>query len=166
MEKQTKTRVWEDSSERPETSNKKGIQEFFLRDVLQSYSSLWGAATALFIARDNHDKATEARVKMIPSHNMWYLIGRADISPEMNFLDNQFDKRLESFSPCYSQSLLPTDFYRNPHSTLVFKYIQKTWNKKPRDYSWKHFVGQKNENRKPDTNSSLRRLEWTPRNFN
>jgi hypothetical protein len=40
-------------------------------------------------------------------------------------LRHQFNKRLESFAPCYSQSLLLADFYKKPYSTLVLIIITK-----------------------------------------
>jgi hypothetical protein len=40
-------------------------------------------------------------------------------------LGHQFNKRLESFAPCYSQSLLLADFKRKPYSPLVLKILTK-----------------------------------------
>jgi hypothetical protein len=53
-------------------------------------------------------------------------------------------------------------FYRKPYST--YKKIRETG--KLKSIHKKHFVERKNEGRKPDKNSSLRRLEFMPRNLN
>jgi hypothetical protein len=84
-------------------------------------------------------------------------------------LGHQFKKRLKSFASSYSQSLLLADFKEN-HTLLSFLKIltKNPRNKKTQVYSIHeyHFVKQKNEDRKPDKNSSLRRLEFMPRNLN
>jgi hypothetical protein len=56
---------------------------------------------------------------------------------------------------------LLTDFKGKPDSTLVLK-IQAKKNLRNEKY---HFVERKNEGRKLDKNSSLRRLEFMPRNL-
>jgi hypothetical protein len=56
-------------------------------------------------------------------------------------LGHEFDKRLKSFASYYSQSFLLES---------IDEY---------------HFVEPKKEGRKPDTNSSLRRLKFMPRNL-
>jgi hypothetical protein len=41
-------------------------------------------------------------------------------------LGHQFNKRLESFAPCYLQSLASTSgFQRKPYSSLVLKILSK-----------------------------------------
>jgi hypothetical protein len=51
-------------------------------------------------------------------------------------LGHQFDKRLESFAPCYSQSFYWRIFKENQTILWVQKYIQKnSRNKKTRVYS-------------------------------
>jgi hypothetical protein len=61
-------------------------------------------------------------------------------------LGHQFDKRLESFAPCYSQFILLPDFKDN-HSLLCFKNsfkkIRET--RKLESIQEKHFVERKNE---------------------
>jgi hypothetical protein len=56
-------------------------------------------------------------------------------------------------------------FYRKPYSTLVLNIHTKksTKQKELESLHEKHFVERKNEGRKPDKNSSLRRLEFVPR---
>jgi hypothetical protein len=78
-------------------------------------------------------------------------------------LGHQFDKRLESFAPCYSTC----GFYRKPYSTLVLKIHTKEIREKGNLESIheKHFVERKNEGRKPDKNWRLRRLEFMPKNL-
>jgi hypothetical protein len=61
-------------------------------------------------------------------------------------LYHQFNKRLETFALCYSQSLLLVDFKEN-HETRKLESIHKC-----------HLLERKNEGRKPDKNSSLERL--------
>ncbi len=77
--------------------------------------------------------------------------------PKMEFLDiNLIKDQSKYFAPCYSKSLLLVDFLkRKPYSSLVLN--QKTC-------EIRHFLEQKNESRKPDKNSSLRRLEFMPGN--
>jgi hypothetical protein len=61
-------------------------------------------------------------------------------------LGHQSNKRLESFAPCYSQSLLLADFNENQWSSLVLKILLKNQgNKKTRLYSIHelHFVERK-----------------------
>ncbi len=45
--------------------------------------------------------------------------------PEMEFLDIKFNKRFKSFAPCYSQSLLLSDFKENQYPSLVLKILTK-----------------------------------------
>jgi len=55
-------------------------------------------------------------------------------TPEMEFLDINLT-RLESFAPCYSQSLLLADF-KKPNSFLVLKILTKNMrNKETRVFS-------------------------------
>ncbi len=52
-------------------------------------------------------------------------------------LEHQFNKSLESFAPCYSQSLLLADFKENPTLLWFLKSLQKNpQNEKTRVYSW------------------------------
>jgi hypothetical protein len=46
-------------------------------------------------------------------------LGIRDVYPRDGILGPQFNKRLESFAPCYSQSLLLADFKEN-HTLLWF----------------------------------------------
>jgi hypothetical protein len=51
---------------------------------------------------------------------------KAGRQAEMEFLDIKFDKRLESFAPCYSQSiLLAADFKENDTLVWFYKSLQK-----------------------------------------
>ncbi len=51
-------------------------------------------------------------------------VWKTNFSPEMDFLD--INLRLESFAPCYSQSLLLADLKKNKlYSTLVLKIFNK-----------------------------------------
>jgi hypothetical protein len=52
-------------------------------------------------------------------------------------LERQFEERLESFAPCYSQSLPLAEILRKPYPTLAFKKHtkKKKRNKKTRVYS-------------------------------
>jgi hypothetical protein len=59
-----------------------------------------------------------------------------DSFPERKFLNINFNKRLETFAPCYSQYFLLADFKENHNSSLVSKFISKNLrNKKTRVYS-------------------------------
>jgi hypothetical protein len=85
----------------------------------------------------------------------------------MEFLDVKCNKRLESFAPCYSQSILP---WRILTEIILFCGFKKPYKKiretrKPKSIHEKHFVERKNEGRKPDKDSSLRRLEFKPTNL-
>jgi hypothetical protein len=73
-------------------------------------------------------------------------------------LRHQFDKRLKSFAPCYSQSLLVADFTENHSGLKIEKKNHKT--RKLESIHEQHFVEWKNEDRKPDKKSSLRSLEF------
>jgi hypothetical protein len=73
----------------------------------------------------------------------------------MEFLDIIFNKRLESFAPCYSQSLLLADLKKNP-----CKKIRET--RKLRSFLWISFWRTENEGRKPDKNLRLRILKLIP----
>ncbi len=82
-------------------------------------------------------------------------------------MDIKFNKRLESFAPCYSQSILP---WRILKKTILFcdfknlyKKIRET--RKLKSFHEKRFVERKNEGRKLDKNSNLRRLEFMPTNL-
>ncbi len=75
--------------------------------------------------------------------------------PRDGILGHQFNKRLESFAPCYSQFL------------LLAKSVKSPRNKKTGVYSFIAFLEQKffkNEGRKTD-NSSLRRPKFMPRDI-
>jgi hypothetical protein len=71
---------------------------------------------------------------------------------------NQFDKRLESFAPSFSQSLLLyRQILQKPDSILVLKIHTK---KSAEQENWSlfmngKFIERKNEGRKLDKNSSL-----------
>ncbi len=72
---------------------------------------------------------------------------------ESKILEHQFDKRLESFAPCHSQSLLLADFTET-HTLFRFKipYKKNPRNKKTESIHEQHFVEWKNEGRKPGKN--------------
>jgi hypothetical protein len=81
-------------------------------------------------------------------------------------LGHQSNKRLESFAPCHSQSLLLADL----KETVLFSGFQDPHTKiretrKLGAIHEKHFVERKNKGRKTDKNSSPRRLEFMPRNL-
>ncbi len=81
---------------------------------------------------------------------------------------HQFDKRLETFAPCYTQSFYWWIFLRKPGGTYsgFKKCIQKNLRtRKIESFRGEHFVESKDEGRKPDNNSSLRRLEFMPKNL-
>ena len=66
------------------------------------------------------------------THSSIYADGaRTNAPSEIEFFKHQFNKRLESFAPCYSQSLLLADFTEN-HTDL---YTKNPRNKKTRVYS-------------------------------
>ncbi len=70
-------------------------------------------------------------------------------------LGQQFDKRLLSFAPCYSQSLL-----------LVWKSMRKMFETRNLEsIHVKHFLEPKNGGEENRQNSSLRRLEFVIRNL-
>jgi hypothetical protein len=81
-------------------------------------------------------------------------------------LGHQFNKRLDSFALCYSQSLLLADLkkiiffsgFKNP-----YKKIRET--RKLKSFHEKHFVGQKIKGGKPNKNFRLKRLNFMPRNL-
>jgi hypothetical protein len=84
-------------------------------------------------------------------------------------LGYQFDKRLESFVPCSSQSLLLADFYRKPYSSFILQQHMKTIltlllkirtikSKKHKNSSL--FMNSFSKNVKTEKNPSLRRLEF------
>jgi hypothetical protein len=89
----------------------------------------------------------------------------------MELLDIKFYKRLESFAPWYSQFLLLADFEENCSFLWFKKPVQKIREIKRREsIHEQHFVERKNEGRKTDKaqvwqDSSLRRLEFIPRNL-
>ncbi len=161
VEKQT-TRVWEDSSKCPETTIKNVFKN--------SFSGMFSSLLLLSGVQQQHfllPGIIMIRLQDGSITQYGYLIGRVDISPEMKFFDINLTKGSSIFphaihSPFYRRNLQKTTPY------FCFKiHTKKLWNKKPRDYSWNHFVGQKNEGRKPELkNSSLRRLKLLPRNFN
>jgi hypothetical protein len=84
----------------------------------------------------------------------------------MEFLDINLKKMLESFAPCYSQSLLSADLkkpllvsgFKNPYKKICEPKILKSIHEQ-------NFVEGKNKGRKPEKTSSLRRLEFMPRNL-
>jgi hypothetical protein len=78
----------------------------------------------------------------------------------MEFLDISLTKELESFAPCDSQSLILQDFKEN-HTLLWFKNPNKKISKEKNSSLFMNC----NEGRKPNKNSSLRRLEFTLRNL-
>jgi hypothetical protein len=80
-------------------------------------------------------------------------------------LGHQFHKRLESFALCYSQSFLLADFKENQTLLWFTQYLQKNSRKKIESIHEKHFVEEKHEGRKPNKNSSRRRLEFMDRNI-
>ncbi len=79
--------------------------------------------------------------------------GSAKRTQIWNSWGHQFNKRLESFAQCYSQCLLQADFKENHRYSSLSSWIAFSKNEK-----W-------NEGRKPDQNSSLRRVEFMPRNL-
>ncbi len=57
-------------------------------------------------------------------------------STELEFLDVNLKKKINSFAPCYSQSFFRRIFKEKPDSTLVVKiYTKNSRNKKTRVYS-------------------------------
>ncbi len=80
-------------------------------------------------------------------------------------LGHQFYKRLESFAPCSSKSLLLADFKENHTLLLFLQSLQKTAKLENSSPFMISFVEQKNESRKPDKILSLRRLEFMPINW-
>jgi hypothetical protein len=75
-------------------------------------------------------------------------------------LGNKFNKRLEYFASC-DYSLLLVDFKENQTLLLCKKSSQKNLrNRKTLSIHETHFVERKNKSRKPDKNSSFRRLEF------
>jgi hypothetical protein len=66
---------------------------------------------------------------------------------------------METFAPCFSQSLLLSDF------TASNLYSEKIHTKIRDRKKLKSIPEWKNEGRKPDRNSSLRRLEFMPVNL-
>ncbi len=50
---------------------------------------------------------------------------KAGRQAEMEFSDIKFDKRLEFFAPCYSQSILMADFKENDTLVWFYKSLQK-----------------------------------------
>ncbi len=80
-------------------------------------------------------------------------------------LGHQMNKRLESFAPCYSQSLLLAGFKEN----LLFSGFKNSYKKSAKQENsslfMKHFVEQKREGKTQTKNSSLRSLEWMPKNL-
>jgi hypothetical protein len=64
---------------------------------------------------------------------------REDIYKRCNcpdgILGHQFNKRLESFAPCSSKSLLLTDFKENYTLLQISKFLQKIQKKETRVYS-------------------------------
>ncbi len=78
---------------------------------------------------------------------------------------HQFNRRLEYFTSCYSESLLGR-FERNSYFSLVLKILSKNPRyKKTRVSSWIAFCRMEKEGRKPGKNSSLRELEIMPRDL-
>ncbi len=73
----------------------------------------------------------------------------------MEFLDDKCNKRLESFAPYYSQSILP---WRILTKTILFCGFKNPY-KKIRETRKLKFIHE-NEGRKPNKISSLRRLEF------
>jgi hypothetical protein len=69
---------------------------------------------------------------------------------------------VHSCNPRWNSWTSVLQFYRKPFSTLVFK-IRKNLRKKTLEPILEyHIVEQKNEGRKLDNNSSLRRLKFMP----
>jgi hypothetical protein len=75
-------------------------------------------------------------------------------------------KELESFAPCNSQSLILADF-KETHNFFGFQILTKEIHetRKLESIHEQYIVEQKNEGKKPDKNSILRKLEFTPRNL-
>jgi hypothetical protein len=81
-------------------------------------------------------------------------------------LGYQFNKRFESFAPCYSQSLLLANFTETHTVSGFKKSLQKIIEtRKLEPLHEQHFVERKNEGGNPNKNLSLRRLEFMPRNL-
>jgi hypothetical protein len=77
----------------------------------------------------------------------WYIIFKSWLGcPEMEFLDINFDKRLESFDPCWSQSLLLADFKK----TILYFGFKNIYKKSTKlEYIHEqHIEERKNEVRK------------------
>jgi hypothetical protein len=54
-----------------------------------------------------------------------HILEKAGRQAEMEFLDIKFDKRLEFFAPCYSQSILLADLKENDTLVWFYKSLQK-----------------------------------------
>jgi hypothetical protein len=82
---------------------------------------------------------------------------------ELLDINLKFNKRLESFAPCYSQSLLPANF-KESHSTLVFKNpCKKICETRKLESSMKyHFVERKKRVEEQTKNSSEKDLTFCP----
>jgi hypothetical protein len=85
--------------------------------------------------------------------------------PEMEFLDMNLTKDLRLLLHAIHSLYTTGVFYWKPYSTLVLitprKKIHET--RKLESFHELQFGEQKNEGRKPDKNSSLRRLKFMPR---
>jgi hypothetical protein len=78
---------------------------------------------------------------------------------------HQFDKRLESFAPCYSQVPSTGGFYRKPFSSLILKIYPKKSAKQENLSLFMNAFCRNGKPEKPDKNLSLRGLEFMPRNL-
>jgi hypothetical protein len=118
-----------------------------------------------FISSPKRNKVFLAASTINCCFNGFLFLGQFKLSPEMEFLDIKFNKRLEFFAPCFSQYLLQAVFKgSHAYSCLVLKILTKK-SAKQGSFHEKHFVERKNEDRKPDKNSSLGRLKFVPRNI-
>jgi hypothetical protein len=111
-------------------------------------------------------RALGSRAHFCPKRPKFTKSTTSRFSPEMEFLDISYTKDSSLFLqaihiPFYWRILkktIPFSGFKNP-----CKKIFET-RKLDSTYEW-HFVERKNEGRKPEKNSSLRRLEFMPRNL-
>ncbi len=128
------------------------------REVWNQYTGMWGFDTG----RDGH-WGRQPLLKVRKSANSWAhsTVANLQISEFCSWiLEHKFKKRLESIAQCFTQFLLLAD---KKNSTLGLKSLQKNpRNKKTWDYLWIAFCSTENEGRKPNKNSSLKRLGLCP----
>ncbi len=138
-----------------------------------AYSKVMNKKDILLSARKTFEGFNVLMSSWLPTacHNkkqLYYLQKRVPIEKDSGTpsLIDLLNKRLESFAPCYSQSLPLADLKK----TILLSGLQILKKKigETRQLGsineW-HFVEQKKVGRKPDKNSSPRRLEFMLRNF-